>query len=152
MKITSDEFHSSLFWKYFRTVPHSRNTPCLKNQYSFFTFLSPGHACAHVMVPFLFRARSARWKKGTIIWAQACLKHTSFDLLQFCLSGSDTIFLVKGACSTFPDYKEATSPLWLTSNRAPLDCRLVQNTRLARGPQSGYFQRTKQSSGPVDRR
>ena len=39
----------------------------------------------------------------------------------------------------------ATSALWLTSTGAPLDCRLVPITRLARGPQSGYFQRTEQS-------
>ena len=41
--------------------------------------------------------------------------------------------------------KGATSALWLTSDGAPLDCRLVPNTRLARGSQGGYFQRTKQS-------
>ena len=41
--------------------------------------------------------------------------------------------------------KGATSALWLTSDGAPLDCRLVPNTRLARGSQGGYFQRTKQN-------
>ena len=36
--------------------------------------------------------------------------------------------------------KGATSALWLTSDGAPLDCRLVPITRLARGSQRGYFQ------------